>query len=172
MVAIAAVKDVLIGLTANGMVLSAQPHATERNNYADLHDVIAIEKSNRFDPVDTFYHDKHALLVFRADGTVILCGLDGLSGIRKVLATDIRYMYINADGEKSTGTSNCLIGVGEDGTERTLGAVSYTHLPRSCVVCLALPSAQAQRQQAAYGCVPDPHPNKPPLARHHLPLAK
>ena len=124
-VAIAAVKDVLIGLTANGMVLSAQPHATERNNYADLHDVIAIEKSNRFDPVDTFYHDKHALLVLRADGTVILCGLDGLSGIRKVLATDIRYMYINADGEKSTGTSNCLIGVGEDGTERTLGACRW-----------------------------------------------
>ena len=120
-VAIVAVKDVLIGLTANGMVLSAQPHAIGRNDYADLHDVIAIEKSNQFAPEDAFYHDKHALLVMRADGTVILCGLDGLNGIRHVLATGIASMYINADGEKWTGTSNRLIGVDGDGIERVLG---------------------------------------------------
>ena len=118
MVAVAAVKDVLVGLTANGMVLSAQPYETGRNDYADLHDVIAIEKANRFEQRDSIYSAKYALLVLRSDGTVILCDQNRM---RRVLATGIASMFINADGEKSTGTSNCLIGVGEDGTERTLG---------------------------------------------------
>ena len=43
----------------------------------------------------------------------------------------------------------------------------YILAPQLYAVCPALPLAQAQLQQAAFGYALCPRPNKLPLARHH-----